>query len=891
MAKLYPTRAPALRLRSPFAGMGQIPWGRALASERLLLVALCLLALLAHGLNMFNVPAFTFKDDEGIYAAQAWAVLRQGRLAPYTYWYDHAPAGWILIAGWYAITGGLHTFGNAIDSGRVLILILHVAMVPMLYHLVRKLGAGALAAALGALLFALSPLSIFYGRLLLLDTIMLFWTLLSMNLLLDGWGRLSRMVLSGICFGIAVLSKETAIFLLPALVLMAFHQRWEHHGRFAIGGWLLPMAVVVSWYPLYAMLKSELLPAGLALRFIFFNIETGNTVSLIDSLRWQATRTGGGPFDLNNLFWTLVRTQWIPHDPLLVAGGSIASVLNTLRGLRDRRALIAGLLGLIPIWYLGRGGVVFDYYILFAIPFLCLNLALLLGILLDRFPTRFANVGAAVFAAGLLGFYLATGLLQPLYNQRPGDSGRAAVAWIKTHLHPDSLIISRDDLWTDLREPGLGGPGFGGVHSHWKVAGDPEVYSGVFQNSGLTADYLIMSPGLEAAFRDTNDTVALEALQNASLVRRWESDGAEVELWKVNKPGATEAKLLAESHAAISARFERDGAFLDSQGIVTSEAQSYAMLRAVWLNDRPLFDRAWAWTQANLLDERGLLAWQWQGGRVTDPHTAADADTDTALALLMAGQRWNDERLIDAGRHMAQAIWDHQVVTVGGRPYLTAGDWVQDEPTLVLNPSYFAPYAYKVFAGIDASHDWMGLVETSYDVLFEASAATLGAGQSAGLPPDWVGLDRQSGAIVPITLVERDTTSYGYDAARTYWRVALDLRWWGDGRARSYLQQAGFLRDEVARKGYASAIYSREGEVIEHAPSMVSTAGALAALMTIDPALASRLQAGQVLGESVAGADGITWANPHDLYAQEWGWFAVALYADALPNLWLTNKE
>ena len=26
--------------------------------------------------------------------------------------------------------------------------------------------------------------------------------------------------------------------------------------------------------------------------------------------------------------------------------------------------------------------------------------------------------------------------------------------------------------------------------------------------------------------------------------------------------------------------------------------------------------------------------------------------------------------------------------------------------------------------------------------------------------------------------------------------------------------------------------------------------------------------------------------NADDLYAQEWAWFAIALYADALPNLW-----
>ena len=146
---------------------------------------------MAHGLNMFNFPAFAFKDDEGIYAAQAWAVLRQGRLAPYTYFYDHAPAGWILLAGWMGLTGGPHTFGSAIDSGRVLMLLLHLAMVPLLYRVARKLGCRPPAPCWRSSCSPLSPLAIFYQRLLLLDNIMLFWVLLSLDLLLDGWGRLS----------------------------------------------------------------------------------------------------------------------------------------------------------------------------------------------------------------------------------------------------------------------------------------------------------------------------------------------------------------------------------------------------------------------------------------------------------------------------------------------------------------------------------------------------------------------------------------------------------------------------------------------------------------------------------------------------------------------------
>src|SRR6266542_5223658 len=78
-------------------------WTRLLGGDLPLVLILVAVALIAHGLNMFHYPAFSLTDDEGIYMAQAWALLREGRLAPYTYFYDHAPGGWILIAGWMGL--------------------------------------------------------------------------------------------------------------------------------------------------------------------------------------------------------------------------------------------------------------------------------------------------------------------------------------------------------------------------------------------------------------------------------------------------------------------------------------------------------------------------------------------------------------------------------------------------------------------------------------------------------------------------------------------------------------------------------------------------------------------------------------------------------------------
>ena len=892
MARVIPARTWTLSmadLRALFVSVArQLAVGA--RGEAPTLLGLAALALFSHGLNMFQYPSFTGSDDEGIYAAQAWAVLREGLLSPYTYVYDHVPGGWILVAAWMAVTGGPHEFGSAIDSGRALMLLLHVASVLMVYRVARKLGCGVAIAALAGFMFTVSPLALPYQRRLLLDNIMLFWCLLSLDLLLDGWGRLSRVTMSGICFGLAMLTKETAIFLLPPMLYIAWQQRWQHQARFAVVGWLVPLVMVVSWYPLYAALKGELLPAGAAVQFSTSGY--GNTgVSLIDALVWQIGRDGGGPFNSNNQFWSLIRSTWLPNDAVLVVGGALATLLNLALGLRGRsvahrRAVATGLLGLLPLLYLARGGIVFDFYVLAAAPFLCLNLAVLVTPFADRLPSRIRILAASGVAGALVAGYAHADALQPLYTQAPSTAGREAIAWMKAYVPADARIVTRDDLWTDLREPGSGGPGLQNVHSYTKLAGDPAVRTGVFADDWRNVDYLVMSPGLEQTFADSGNSIALQALQHAHPVKSWTTDGSTLAIWKVDKSGATEARLLDASAAYISHQFDHGGAFAAHDGTVTSEAEAYALLRAVWSGDRDTFEQTWNWSKGHLMNsDNGLLGWKWNAA-IVDAHSAADADTDAALALVMAGRRWANPEWQSDGSRMVQAIWDHDVARAGDAAYVAAGDWAPGLEVVPVNPSYFAPYAYHVFQEVDPGHDWLSLVDSGYRLLFDSSAAALGSDHSAGLPPDWISIDRSSGQVVPLAVDADQTTVYGYDAPRAYWRVALDLTWNGDGRAAAYLAQAGFLRDEVRRTGAVRAVYTHAGTVTSEDPSVVGSAGALAALLTLDPEAANRLYADQILGGADYAVGGVHWGNPDDLYAQEWGWFATALYANSLTDIW-----
>ena len=139
----------------------------------IILTILLIVAAVTHGYNMFHYPYY--ENDEGTYMSQAWSFLKDGSLAPYTYWYDHAPAGWFLIAAWVKLTGGFFTFGASVNSGRVLMLILHLVTSFILYYIAKKLSGKSLPGILAILIYSLSPLAIYFQRRVLLDKIKSFF--------------------------------------------------------------------------------------------------------------------------------------------------------------------------------------------------------------------------------------------------------------------------------------------------------------------------------------------------------------------------------------------------------------------------------------------------------------------------------------------------------------------------------------------------------------------------------------------------------------------------------------------------------------------------------------------------------------------------------------------
>jgi endo-1,4-beta-D-glucanase Y len=333
-----------------------------------------------------------------------------------------------------------------------------------------------------------------------------------------------------------------------------------------------------------------------------------------------------------------------------------------------------------------------------------------------------------------------------------------------------------------------------------------------------------------------------------------------------------------------------------SGGITTSEGESYTMLRAVWSDDLATFTASWQWTKDNLQRDDHLLSWKF-GQRpdgsygiqedVGGANTASDADSDVAFALLMAYSRWKDDVFLYDALPLIDSIWTEEVVAVAGEPVLVANDLEQfNRAQVLVNPSYFAPYAYRAFAAVDSEHDWPGLVDNSYAVLQQLADQPLDADRSSGLPPDWVFMNRRTGAFSAVS--DTLTTRFSYDALRLPWRLALDARWNGEDRATALLQAQGELADQWRADHRLVAAYDRDGTPAADYEAPAMYGGAMGYFTVVQPDLADAVYRDELL--PVYDADTGNLAEQLGYYDSNWVWFGMALYLDALPNLTVSDR-
>ncbi|MFJ4684415.1 ArnT family glycosyltransferase [Streptomyces sp. NPDC088789] len=536
------TTVPAQRrsAREPRPG-GRITPPRRLRSSRpdLLLCAVLLAAVVV--VQGWNITAYpTLSDDEGTYLAQAWAVQEGLGLAHYTYWYDHPPLGWIQLALLTWIPAWLSPDSMTVGTMRAAMLLISAASAVLLYVLARRLALPRWAAGLALVIFGLSPLSVVLQRQIFLDNLAVMWTLLAFCLAASPNRHLWHHFGAGIAAATAVLTKETMLVVLPALLLTMWRHSHRDTRKFAVTGAVTACVLIGLSYPLFALLKGELLPGE-------------GHVSLWDGITYQMTRPGSGfILEQGTGSWGVLQS-WLYYDRVLIVGGLAGAVLLlltwrwsvTARALAGP-ALVVAILALVamrPTGYLPA------MYIIQALPFLALVLAggtasvahavLRRGRRPDeRRPVtgaRYALAAVLVLAAGA---HVVPRWYEGARTAMTAEANapyRAASHWLSTEVdRPATTRVLVDDaLWLDLvhagYEPGLGAIWF------YKADLDPAVTE-TMPRGWRDLDYVVASPTVR---RDATDLPNVKAaIEHSSPVAVFGTGEDRIEIRRITAEAA-----------------------------------------------------------------------------------------------------------------------------------------------------------------------------------------------------------------------------------------------------------------------------------------------------------------------------------------------------------------
>ena len=221
---------------------------------------------------------------------------------------------------------------------------------------------------------------------------------------------------------------------------------------------------------------------------------------------------------------------------------------------------------------------------------------------------------------------------------------------------------------------------------------------------------------------------------------------------------------------AFLSRYMTDGGRIqrtDQGGDTVGEGQAYGMLAAAAIGDRGRFGQIWSWTQRNMINSDGLLAFHWANGHVVDPTAAADADLDTTRALLVGACRFHEPSLRTAAIRIGRAILAHETARAGSLDVLIAGPWANKGSYVVFDPSYVDPTSLMALARVTGDQQFRALA---------VDGTTLVNSLTRPLPPDWATVNTRTGAV---TAVSGPTATAGpgmftYDAPRTLVRMGAD---------------------------------------------------------------------------------------------------------------------
>jgi hypothetical protein len=559
-----------------------------------------------HGWNMFHYPYY--ESDEGTYISQAWSLLTTGELAPYTYWYDHPPAGWIFMASWVQLTGGdFFRFGTSVDTLRVLMLLVHLTSSGLIFYIVKRVTRNNFAAFFAGIVFSISPLMIYFQRRVLLDNIMMMWILFSAAMLFVKHIKLRHYMLSGLFFALALLTKVTAITFGPPLFLYVLFYKNNIPLVFRSIFWLASSILASSIYILYALLRNEFFPGE-------------GHVSFIQTFIFQMSRSGVDvPFWNSASDFAVAVGDWMNKDETAILVGAGIMVIAILASLFRRRLRFFVAAFLFYFIFLIRGGIVINFYILPLLPFFAMATVVLFydlaSLVAKREGMRTMIIAIPFFV--MIWYYGFHGPIKHFVRDETRQQ-KEAIVWIKENLPEDSAIAIDAYALVDIRDPrSVNKKTFPNADWFYKINRDPMIRDDKYNADWRNFDYIALTHEMLRQVKTDDNPIVKEAYRNSLPIAKWmggkETFVDEQKFKTTNGDWAMVFKVNGQQHAQLLdawEKYKKDyivfegenyGQVIDpSNGVTTSEGQSYAMLRAAWMNDKYTFLGSWLWTRNHL---------------------------------------------------------------------------------------------------------------------------------------------------------------------------------------------------------------------------------------------------------------------------------------------------
>lgn len=841
-------------------------WRSADRGELVLVAALLVLSLLLHSWNMFGFPYY--ENDEATYISRAWQFVTTGELDVYTYRYDHAPAGWMVMGLWLGATGGPETFGSLLASGRILMLLVHLVSTALVYGIAKRVAHGSIpAGVIAAIVVAASPVGIYFQRRILLDNLLVLWVLVALWLLLARRLTLGIVILSGMVFGVAVLTKLNAAFLgLGFLVVLWARSRGSLRVH-VLTQWLAFAGATVSLFFVYALLNQELLSAPIG--------ADGEPVrvSLIDTFGVQLGRGDfAWPWDPQGSFLQAVGS-WLNKDWLTLTAGAIATVaLAVIAARRFRRtALPLAIVVLIVSYvaFLARGKVVIDLYVVPLIPLLAIAIGAVVGLALHDVPRRVARPAlAASIATALIAGYATAAPVRHFYVDETSNQ-LAALDWIAENTRAGDVIVGDNYAYPALAQES----------DHEKVLYffnaeyDPEARER-YGDDWRNIDYLVVTHEVVEQISQGTVPKIGAALEHAQLQAEFVQDSSSyIDIpahISTNGDWAQVYEMRSRNDIVLQDSWrEFDDRFVVSYGRVvdvagsaaatTSSDQALGLEQALLADDEAAFLGIWQWTADHLRHraDDALTSTRWESGpsgreSLTNADSHCGADLRFVGALDEAAGRWDSAAEFAATADRLLADWWAKCVFEwdGMLAIDSSADGAIDDQ--LVNPSYFDPALISRVAEKHPEHEWDRLLAGGYGLLDRLLV-------ERGTVPDWVVLSRDRVLSSATGALAAGADALGEDSLRLI-PALISAEVAGDARATAVLD--GLVQPVLE---YAEANPGRPADVTVAMLALVRDIGA-------DP---WELYRDAVAADYNEGA----WGDSASLPDHVWAWSWHRLYA------------